>query len=346
MIKIKGYQPVGFSSPDDDSSKQELAKRMESYQKKIQEVKDEIGKSVVGQLDVVNAMFRALIANGHVLLEGVPGIAKTLLVRTISTVTSCTFSRIQFTPDLLPTDIIGITAFEKDKGFYVVKGPIFGNFILADEINRAPPKVQSALLQCMQERQATIGKETFELFPPFFVLATQNPIESLGTYPLPDAQLDRFLFKINVGYPSLEDEQQILGSNISTRKFESINLRPILSQQHLISMQQDVHNIYLDKKIEKYIVRIVDATRNPDKYKLKYGKYIEWGSSPRASIGLFIAAKAEAMVSNKLFVTPHDVKTIAPDVLRHRIVLNYEGQAEGLSTDTIIEEILNKVPVP
>jgi MoxR-like ATPase len=324
----------------------ELAQKVADYAKEFETIRKEIAKSVVGQQVAVNAMLKGLISNGHILLEGVPGIAKTLLVRTLSAIMTCTFSRVQFTPDLLPTDIVGITAFEKDKGFYVVKGPIFANFVLADEINRAPPKVQSALLECMQERQATIGKEVFPLEPPFFVLATQNPIESLGTYPLPEAQIDRFLFKLKVGYPNMEDEEKILTTNITLRKFEEIEFKPVLDGPHLIQIQEDVKKIYLDKKIEKYVIRITDATRNPDKYKLKLGKYIEWGSSPRGSIGLYISAKAEALLNGKLFVTPQDVKVVAPDVLRHRVIINYEGQAEGVSTDDLIQEILARVPVP
>lgn len=327
-------------------SKKEFAEKVKLYSEDFDRIRQEIARAVVGQERTINALLRALISNGHVLLEGVPGIAKTLSVRTLAAVTNCTFSRVQFTPDLLPTDIIGITAFEKDKGFYVVKGPLFANFVLADEINRAPPKVQSALLESMQERQATIGKEVFALEPPFFVLATQNPIESYGTYPLPEAQLDRFLFKLNVGYPNEEEEQRILKTNINLRRFEDIGLMPIFDKFKIIELQREVQNVYLDKKIEKYVVRIVDATRNPSKYKIKLGKYIEWGASPRASIGLFIASKAEALLKNELFVTPHGVKEVAHDVLRHRIALNYEGQAEGIKVDAVISEILSRVPVP
>ncbi|MFH1511478.1 MAG: MoxR family ATPase [Candidatus Woesearchaeota archaeon] len=324
----------------------ELAAKVADYTKEFQKIKKELSKSVVGQERTVNAVLKGLIANGHLLLEGVPGIAKTLLVRSVAAIMNCTFSRIQFTPDLLPTDIVGITAFERDKGFYVVKGPIFANFVLADEINRAPPKVQSALLECMQERQATIGKEAFPLEPPFFVLATQNPIESLGTYPLPDAQVDRFLFKLRVGYPSVDEEEKILTTNMTIRKFEESGLQPVLDTCKLLEIQEDVKRIYVDSKVEKYIVRIVDATRNPDKYKLKLGKYIEWGSSPRASIGLYISSKAEAMLNGRLFVTPQDVKEVAPDVLRHRLIVNYEGQAEAVSSDDLVKEILDRVPVP
>jgi len=315
-------------------------------QKIINEIKKEISNIVVGQEKVVNGFLRALIANGNVLVEGVPGLAKTLIVRALSAVMGCGFSRIQFTPDLLPTDIIGITAYEREKGFYVLKGPIFSNFILADEINRAPPKVQSALLECMQEKQATIGKETFTMPMPFFVLATQNPLEQLGVYPLPEAQVDRFLFKINIGYPNLKEEQIILNNNITTNKFEDFSLRPIMSAEKILELQDDVKKIYLDKKIEKYIVQIVDATRNPANYKVKLGNYISWGASPRASIGLFIASKAEALMQGKTFVTPQYVKEVAYDVLRHRIILSYEAQSENIQVEDVISDILARVPVP
>lgn len=323
-----------------------LAGRLHEYAKDFIQIRNEIGKAVIGNEKVINALLRALISDGHVLLEGVPGVAKTLMVRTFAAVCKSQFNRIQFTPDLLPTDIIGITAFDKDKGFYVIKGPIFSNFILADEINRAPPKVQSALLECMAEHQATIGKEVFKLDPPFFVLATQNPLENLGTYPLPEAQVDRFLFKVNVGYPSIEDEQKVLTQNMSTGKFERFSLEPVFDKMKIFQMQRDVHKIYVDPKIEKYIVLIVDCTRNPHKYNLKYAKYILTGCSPRATIGLFIASKAEALLNGKMYVTPNEVKTIAHDVLRHRLAVNYEAQADNISREDIVTEILNKVPIP
>jgi len=324
----------------------EFAQKVKNYVSLFDSLRKEISKNVVGQSVVINGMIKAIIANGHVLLEGVPGVAKTYIIRTLSAVSSCDFSRVQFTPDLLPTDIIGITAFEKEKGFYVIKGPIFSNFVLADEINRAPPKVQSALLESMQERQVTIGKEIFQLDPPFFVLATQNPIESLGTYPLPEAQVDRFLFKIEIDYPNLEEEQQVLIQNMTLKKFEKTSVTPILDGEKIMELQQEVHKIYVDKKVEKYIVSLVDATRNPEKYKVALGRHVEFGSSPRGSIGLYIASKAEAMINGKLFVTPNDVKNVAHDVLRHRIILTYQGQAEGVIPDHIITEILSKVPVP
>jgi MoxR-like ATPase len=326
--------------------KSEILEKIRSYQKDIDKAKKEIAKIVVGQERVVSGLIKALICNGHVLLEGIPGIAKTLTVRAIAKVCGCDFSRIQFTADLLPTDIIGITTYEKEKGFYIVKGPIFSNFILGDEINRSPPKVQSAMLECMQERQVTIGKETFQMEEPFIVMATQNPIESLGTYPLPEAQIDRFLFKLYMKYPSVDEEQKILTQNITLRHFEEYDLQVILSQRRLVELARDVHKIYLDKKIERYIVEIVDATRHPDKYSLKLGKYIEWGSSPRGAISLYIASKAETMMNGQLFVTPYHVKEVAHDVLRHRILLNYEGQSEGITPDDVISEILSKVPVP
>ncbi len=323
-----------------------LKKKVKGYKNLIDSVKSEVSKIVVGQEAVIEGLLRAIIGNGHVLLEGVPGIAKTLMVRTLSTVTKCSFSRIQFTPDLLPTDIIGITAYEEKKGFFTIKGPIFNNFILADEINRAPPKVQSALLEGMQEKQVTIGKETFPLPHPFFVLATQNPIESLGTYSLPEAQVDRFLFKLNVGYPGIEEEQQVLKKNITLKRFDEYKIKPIITPQDIINLQNDVGKIYLDNKIEKYLVRLVDCTRNPEKYKVKLGKYVEYGGSPRASIGLFIASKAEALLRGELFVTPHHVKKVAVDVLRHRLILNYEGQAEGIKPEDVIKEVLSRVPIP
>lgn len=314
--------------------------------RKIDKGKEELAKAVVGQEKVVDSLFRAIICNGNVLLEGVPGIAKTLMVRSLAAVTGTKFSRIQFTPDLLPTDIVGITAYDEKKGFFVIKGPIFGNFILGDEINRSPPKVQSALLEAMQERQVTIGKDTFSLPKPFFVLATQNPIESLGTYPLPAAQMDRFLFKLNVGYPDIASERKILEENITTKDFDAFKLRPVISIKDILMFQEAVHTIYSDEKIKQYIVDITDATRNPDKYKIKLGKYIEYGGSPRASIGLYIASKAEAMLRGKPFVIPEDVKTVAHDIFRHRILINYEGQSENINPEHVIDEILSRVPIP
>lgn len=310
-------------------SKNELIKKIKEHQVNLDKIKKEISKILVGQEKVVDKILKVIICNGHALIEGVPGLAKTLIIRALSQSTGCKFSRIQFTVDLLPTDILGITSFERERGFFVVKGPIFSNFVLADEINRAPPKVQSALLECMQERQVTIGKETFPLESPFFVLATQNPLESLGVYPLPEAQLDRFIFKILIKYPSLHEEKDILEQNISTQKFDSYNITPVITPENIIQMQKDVKEVHLSKEVEEYIVKIVDSTRNPKKYDIESGKFIEIGVSPRASIGLFIASKAQALMKGKCFVTPQFVKEIAHDVLRHRIILKYEGYAES-----------------
>ena len=331
-----------YSRPGQNKEFEDLLKK---YHKQFLLIRQEMSRVIVGQEEIINSLIEALLCNGHVLVEGVPGIAKTMTVRTLSTITGGQFSRIQFTPDLLPTDIIGITTYEEGRGFYSVKGPIFANFVLADEINRAPPKVQSALLEAMQERQVTIGKESFALPNPFFVMATQNPIESLGTYKLPEAQIDRFMFKLKMGYPTKEEELKILHQNVTLRKFDDFRLKSVITPGMLLMAQQDVNKIYLDKKVERYVVSLVEATRMPDKYNLESGKYIEYGTSPRSSIALFIASKAHALVKGRSFVTPMDTKEIAHNVLRHRIILNYEGQAEDISTDQIIDEILKKVPI-
>jgi len=324
----------------------EIEVTIKKYQKYFLEIKAELSKVIVGQEDIIDSMILAIICNGHVLVEGVPGIAKTLTVKALASVTNSQFSRIQFTPDLLPTDIIGITTYEEGRGFYSVKGPVFANFVLADEINRAPPKVQSALLEAMQERQVTIGKESFSLPNPFFVMATQNPIESLGTYKLPEAQIDRFLFKLEMKYPTPEQELKIMHQNSTLKKFEEFNLQTVFTTEQIIQAQQDVKKIYMDEKVKKYIVGIVEATRNPEKYNLTTGKYIEYGTSPRSTIALFITSKAYALLKGKSFVTPMHVKAVAHNILRHRILLNYEGQADEISTDKIIDEILKRVPVP
>jgi len=321
-----------------------LRSKVEFCSRLISKIKKEINKVVIGQQKVIDGLIRALLANGHVLLEGVPGIAKTLLIRSLGKVTGCECKRIQFTVDLLPSDIIGITTYTKEKGFTVIKGPIFANFILADEINRSPPKTQSALIESMQESQVTIGKETFPLPKPFFVMASQNPIETAGVYTLPEAQVDRFLFKILMGYPKPEEEEKILKNNITIKKFEEFDLKPLLSPSTIIEMQKITKQIYTSKAVGRYIVKIVGITRNPKGISL--GRYLEWGGSPRASIGLFIASKAQALIKGRTFVTPQDVKDVAYDVLRHRLLLNYEGQAENIKSDDIITEILSKIPVP
>ena len=321
--------------------------KIEEHIKLFEKVKEEISKTVVGQQKVIDGLLMAILCNGHVLVEGVPGIAKTLIVRTLSKVTGGDFSRIQFTADLLPTDVTGLTIYEeKTKKFKVVKGPVFANFLLADEINRSPPKTQSALLEAMQEKEVTIGDTTYELPVPFFVMATQNPIEQGGVYTLPEAQVDRFLFKIIVDYPTSQDEIEILNRNMTLRHFESYELNAIINPQKIIEMQQDTKKIYMSREIAQYIVDIVDATRNSSNYKIEKGKYIGYGASPRASIGLFIASKAQALLKKSPYVLPEHVKEIARNVLRHRILLNYEGQAENVNSDVIIKEILEKVKVP
>ncbi|MBU2589541.1 MAG: MoxR family ATPase [Nanoarchaeota archaeon] len=321
-------------------------KQVKLYHILLKKVREEVSKTVVGQEKVVTGFLRGLIANGHVLVEGVPGIAKTLLVRTLAIVTGCDFKRVQFTVDLLPTDIVGLESYVEGKGFITMKGPIFANFILADEINRTPPKTQSALLEAMQEKQVTIAKQTYSLPKPFFVMATQNPLEQEGVYRLPEAQVDRFLFKLLMGYPNMEEEQQILMKNITIKRFEDFQLNAILTPKKIVEMQEFVQKVYLDPEIEKYIVRIIDATRNPAKYKITNAKYVEWGCSPRAGIGLFIGAKTEALLNGKGFVTPQHVKDVAYDVMRHRLILNYEAEAEKITSDVIIKEILARVPVP
>ena len=324
----------------------ELKKKVSYYHQLLQEARKEIASVVVGQDEMVSLLLEALIANGNVLLEGVPGIGKTLLVRTLSSIIGCSYSRIQFTPDLLPTDIVGVTTYEEGKGFFTMKGPIFANFVLADEINRSPPKVQSALLEAMQERQVTIGKETFNLPSPFFVMATQNPVENLGTYRLPEAQLDRFLFKLLMSYPSIDEEEIILDGNMTLQKFENFQIKAVLSQDEVVSVQKLVKRIYMDAKIKKYLVRIIDATRNPKKYNLELAsKYISFGASPRGSIGLFIASKAHALIRGRTFVTHKDIKEVCPHILRHRILLNFEGQAEGISPEDVVAEIIKNVPI-
>ncbi|MBW3001071.1 MoxR family ATPase [Candidatus Woesearchaeota archaeon] len=323
----------------------EFEEKVNFYQTRFDEIRREIAKTVVGQHEIIDGLIEALISNGHALVEGVPGIGKTLLVKTLARITGGVFSRIQFTPDLLPTDIIGITTYEEGRGFFTVKGPVFANFVLADEINRSPPKVQSALLESMQERQVTIGKETFRLPAPFFVMATQNPIESLGTYKLPEAQVDRFLYKLMMSYPEPEEEIEILKTNITLHEFEDYDLQMILSSDDIMRVQDFVKQIYVDKKIENYIINIVEATRKPAKYDIKLGKFIDFGGSPRSSIALYIASKAHALLKGRGHVTAHDVKEIAYNCLRHRILLNFEGEAEGTKTEQIIKEILEKVPI-
>ena len=302
-------------------------------------------QTIVGQKHLVESLLIALLSNGHVLLEGVPGLAKTLAIKTLAQIIDAKYSRIQFTPDLLPADVIGTMVYSvKSEQFQVKKGPIFANFVLADEINRAPAKVQSALLEAMQERQVTIGDKTFRLDEPFLVMATQNPIEQEGTYPLPEAQVDRFLLKVVIGYPTREEEKLIIRQNLSNERRE---IRTLLRPEEIIEAQKVVEKIYIDEKIERYIVDIVFATRFPDEYGLADLKsIIAFGASPRASISLARAAKAYAFLHQRGYVIPEDVRAVCHDVLRHRIGLTYEAEANNISADEIISEILDKVVVP
>ena len=300
---------------------------------------------IVGQKHLVESLLIGLLSDGHVLLEGVPGLAKTLAIKTLASLIDAKYSRIQFTPDLLPADVIGTMVYsQKDESFKIQKGPVFANFVLADEINRAPAKVQSALLEAMQERQVTIGKETFALPEPFLVLATQNPIEQEGTYPLPEAQVDRFMLKVVIDYPKLEEEKLIIRQNING---ERVNVKPILKAEEIIEARKVVRQVYLDEKIERYIVDIVFATRYPEKYGLKDLKdMIGFGGSPRASINLALAARTYAFIKRRGYVIPEDVRAVAHDVLRHRIGLTYEAEANNLTSDEIVSKILNAVEVP
>ena len=300
---------------------------------------------IVGQKHLIESLLIGLLSDGHVLLEGVPGLAKTKAIKTLSQLVDSKFNRIQFTPDLLPADVIGTMIYsQKDEKFLVEQGPVFANFVLADEINRAPAKVQSALLEAMQERQVTIGKNTFALPKPFLVLATQNPIEQEGTYPLPEAQVDRFMLKVIIDYPKLEEEKLIIRQQI---KGEEQSIRPLLSTNEIIEARDVVRKVYLDEKIEQYIADIVFSTRYPEKYGLKEIKdYIEFGGSPRASINLALASRAYAFIKRRGYVIPEDVRAVAHDVLRHRIGLTYEAEANNINSDEIISKILNKVEVP
>ncbi|MBE6305380.1 MAG: MoxR family ATPase [Bacteroidales bacterium] len=302
-------------------------------------------QTIVGQKHLVESLLIALLSNGHILLEGVPGLAKTLAIKTLSQLIDANYSRIQFTPDLLPADVIGTMVYSvKNETFQVKRGPIFANFVLADEINRAPAKVQSALLEAMQERQVTIGDNSFKLDEPFLVMATQNPIEQEGTYPLPEAQVDRFLLKVVIGYPTREDEKLIIRQNISPVKTD---VRPLIRPEEVLDAQQTVAQIYIDEKIERYIVDIVFATRFPSDYGLDdLTGIISFGASPRASISLAKAARAYAFLQHRGFVVPEDVRAVCHDVLRHRIGLSYEAEANNITTDEIISNILDRVQVP
>ena len=322
-----------------------LNEKIEKESSFVDLVRMEMNKVIIGQKHLTDSLMIGLLANGHILLEGVPGLAKTLAIKSLASIIDAKFSRIQFTPDLLPADLIGTMIYsQKKEEFIVKKGPVFANFILADEINRSPAKVQSALLEAMQERQITIGETTFKLDEPFLVLATQNPIEQEGTYPLPEAQIDRFMMKVLIDYPLIEEEKLIVRENLA-KDFPTANT--VLKTNDILRARSVVREVYMDEKIENYILNIVFASRNPAKYGLsKFSNMISYGASPRASINLALAAKAFAFIRRRGYVIPEDVRTICPDVMRHRIGLTYEAEAENVIQDNIISEILNVVEVP
>ncbi|MDY3848676.1 MAG: MoxR family ATPase [Prevotella sp.] len=323
----------------------ELNIRIEQQSKFVTDLVSGMDRVIVGQKHLVDSLLIGLLSDGHILLEGVPGLAKTLAIKTLSQLIDADYSRIQFTPDLLPADVVGTLIYsQKDEKFNVKKGPVFANFVLADEINRAPAKVQSALLEAMQEKQVTIGSETFQLPNPFLVMATQNPIEQEGTYQLPEAQVDRFMLKVVIDYPSLEEEKRIIRENIQGSMPEA---RPVTTAQEIINARQVVREVYIDEKIEQYIADIVFATRYPDRYGLKdLAQMISFGGSPRASISLAKAARAYAFIKRRGYVVPEDVRAVAHDVLRHRIGLTYEAEASNVTSEEIVSRIINKVEVP
>ena len=311
----------------------------------IPTLRTEIGQVIVGQHYLVDRLLVALLADGHVLLEGVPGLAKTLSIRTLAAATDADFKRIQFTPDLLPADIVGTLIYNpKESNFQTRKGPIFANLVLADEINRAPAKVQSALLEAMQERQVTLGDETYRLPEPFLVLATENPIDQEGTYPLPEAQVDRFMLKLKVGYPSKADEREILDRMASTSP--KLDAQAVTQLDAIVEARQNVNDVYVDPKLRDYIVDLILATREPAQYKLDLAQYIEFGASPRATISLTLAAKAWALMQGRSYVIPQDVKEIGMDVLRHRVIPSYEAEAEEIQSEDLVQSIFDTVPVP
>src|SRR5210317_656380 len=326
----------------DLSKKDELIKQESAF---LDLLSLEINKKIIGQKKMIERLLIGLLGQGHILLEGVPGLAKTLAINTLAKAVKGSFSRIQFTPDLLPADVVGTMIFNmKENDFSIKKGPIFANFVLADEINRAPAKVQSALLEAMQEKQVTIGDKTFKLSDPFLVMATQNPVEQEGTYPLPEAQIDRFMLKVVVDYPNLDEEQKIMNMNLSSSK-EII--KPVVTTKQITSAQEIVNDVYMDEKIEKYILDLIFCTRYPEKYNLKsLSPLISFGASPRGSINLALASKCYAFIKHRGFVIPEDVREVVTDVLRHRIGLTYEAEAENVSTEDIIKQIVNTVEVP
>ncbi len=311
---------------------------------KLDNVRNCLSQVIVGQETLIERLLLALLCDGHVLIEGVPGVAKTLAITTLARSMEATFSRVQFTPDLLPSDLIGSLVYDpKEHSFSAEKGPVFANLVLADEINRAPAKVQSALLESMQEKQVTLGKETFPLPHPFLVLATQNPIEQEGTYALPEAQVDRFMFKLKVGYPSMDEEHQVMRR--MARSAPKISVDPVIHLNEILDMRTLLDKVYIDEKVERYILRVVDATRNPESYGLDIARYMRFGASPRATIYLSLVARGYALLNQREFTVPQDIKDVAGGILRHRIALSYRAEAEGLSSDDLIIQILENVPI-
>ena len=323
----------------------QIQEQVQSASAKFSVLRQEISNTIVGQSYMIDRLLIGLLSNGHILLEGVPGLAKTLCVTTLAKAVKANFKRIQFTPDLLPADLIGTMIYDPKEGtFKTKKGPIFANLILADEINRAPAKVQSALLEAMQEHQVTIGDQSFALDEPFLVLATQNPIEQEGTYPLPEAQVDRFMLKLKITYPNKKEEKEIQRRMAATSVKCEVN--EIITPEEILEARKIVDSIYIDEKVSDYILDIIFATREPEAYKLPFKDYIQYGASPRATIALTIAAKAHAFLQGRGFVTPQDVKSIGPDVLRHRVIVSYEAEAEGMTSDDLVQKIFDEVQVP
>lgn len=326
-------------------SLEELNEQVRATSAWVEKLRAEIGRVIVGQEHLVDRLLVGLLANGHVLIEGVPGLAKTLSVRVLAAAIQASFHRIQFTPDLLPADIIGTLIYNPQDGkYHATRGPVFANLVLADEINRAPAKVQSALLEAMQERQVTLGGETMPLPQPFLVLGTENPIEQEGTYPLPEAQVDRFMFKVLVDYPSVQEERRILDTMAFTAP--ELKVDPVIPLQEILRTRRLVDGVHVDDKVRDYVVQVVFATRRPEQYQLELKHLIQFGASPRATINLTLAAKAWALLQGRAYVTPEDIKSIGPDVMRHRIILTYEAEAEGVTTDDLIKKIFNTIPVP
>ena len=323
----------------------QIQEQVQSASAKFSVLRQEISNTIVGQSYMIDRLLIGLLSNGHILLEGVPGLAKTLCVTTLAKAVKADFKRIQFTPDLLPADLIGTMIYDPKEGtFKTKKGPIFANLILADEINRAPAKVQSALLEAMQEHQVTIGDQSFALDEPFLVLATQNPIEQEGTYPLPEAQVDRFMLKLRITYPNKKEEKEIQRRMAATNVKCEVN--QIITPEEILEARKIVDSIYIDEKVSDYILDIIFATREPEAYKLPFKDYIQYGASPRATIALTIAAKAHAFLQGRGFVTPQDVKSVGPDVLRHRVIVSYEAEAEGMTSDDLVQKIFDEVQVP